>query len=207
MRLRNARIDLTERQLRARHEPGEAHERGDPVDRRIELRNDITTSAVAGEDRVLEAGCLVSSRETSEPTWSRDGTGDVFGNARRRDRYRDAARVQLRCDEVHQDQQRAVVVHDDASLVDKRDPLTDRIESDAERGSRGGDQFTETSSARMCSATVSVGDDSSSRLLTVSTSMPMRPSSVGNTKAAVPPAVSMTTFRPRRARPSCRRNA
>jgi hypothetical protein len=59
----------------------------------------------------------------------------------------------------------------------------------------------DTSSPRRCrsrmrSARVSVGDTSSSRLLTVSTSTPSRPSSCGSTSEAVPPAQSMTIFSP-----------
>ena len=55
---------------------------------------------------------------------------------------------------------------------------------------------------RMCSATrLGAWRVSSSRLLTVSTSTPSRPSSVGSTSAAAPPAVSSTTFSPASRRP------
>ena len=59
----------------------------------------------------------------------------------------------------------------------------------------------ETSSASRCMpartwASDWVGDASSSRLLTVSTSTPIRPSRPGSTSEAVPPAQSATTFRP-----------
>ena len=48
----------------------------------------------------------------------------------------------------------------------------------------------------MCSATVSLAAVSLSRLLTVSTSTPSRPSNDGSTSDTAPPAVSSTTLRP-----------
>ena len=80
-------------------------------------------------------------------------------------------------------------------LVHERDPLAHRVEPDAERGpGRGHQRRQPLQPGALLRRWSRSGEPSSSRLLTVSTSTPSRPSRLGSTSDAVPPAQSTTTF-------------
>ena len=135
---------------------------------------------------------------------------DLLGDPGRGDRQRDRAARALGGDQVEHDEQRPLVVDQRAPSRRRgrcRSPTgSKRTPNAALRRRRPADRAGAAPRAR--SAAVSVGDASSRPLLTVSTSTPSRPSRVGSTSEAVPPAVSTTTLRPASAHAAaCRRGA
>ena len=69
--------------------------------------------------------------------------GDLLGNARGGDRQRHRATAALGRDEIHDDEQRPVVVDDPAALVDESESFGHRIEARAERRAGRSDELAE----------------------------------------------------------------
>ena len=128
--------------------------------------------------------------------------GDLLGDPGRGHRQRHPAAAPLGGDQVEHHQQRPVVLDDPAALVDEREPLTDRVEADAEGRARGGDDLARAGPVRSgATRPVSVGRDSSRPGLMVRASTPSRPSRLGRTSPALPLEASTTTLSPASAMP------
>src|SRR3954468_9362961 len=98
-----------------------------------------STPSNAGTCRATRGGLRTGPEEVDAVD-----RGHLLGDPRRRHRQRDPAAVTFRCDEVHDDEQCAVVMDDLAPLVDPREPFGDRVEPRAERGAGRRDELAET---------------------------------------------------------------
>ena len=198
VRGRDAAVDLAERQPGARDQSEQPGERGDPVDRPAEFRHDETTTAVSGQDHVLFARGMGQRVHRRRGPMRLDAVeaAHLLRHPRRGHGKRDPAGVPLGRDQVKHDEQRAIVVHERAVLVDQEDPLAHGIEPHAERRAGRGHELGKALHVGAALGERLGGEDSSSRLLTVSTSTPIRPSRPGSTTDAVPPAQSTTIFSP-----------
>ena len=133
----------------------------------------ITSSCGRGQGQRVHRGRRPLHLDAVEPA-------DLLGHPGGGHRQRDPAAAPLGRDQVEHDQQGPVVADQLALLVHERDPLAHRVEPDAERGpGRGHHARPAAAGPARCCAAVSVGETSSSRLLTVSTSTPSRAEQAG----------------------------